>query len=110
FWEPVPLEADLIEAVELHAAARGNDVRRHVLGHARAAADEAVASNAHELVDDAESRDIRPFLDRHVSGELRSVADDDVVADVAVVGEMHVRHDEASASDGGAVRFRGAAV
>ena len=34
------------------------------------------------------------ILDRHVTGELRPVADDDVVADVAVVREMHVRHDE----------------
>jgi hypothetical protein len=45
-----------------------------------------------------------------VACALGGVGDHNVVADVAVVGEMHVRHDEAPGADRGLERRGGSAV
>src|SRR5690606_23226367 len=81
-----------------------------ILRYPRTAAYEAVRSDVHELVHRDEAGDYRVVLHGHVTGELRTVRDDDPVAQMAVVREMHVRHDEAVGAHGGAHRLGGAAV
>src|SRR5262249_34327954 len=49
-------------------------------------------------------------LDGHVSRELRAVRDEDAVANVAIMREVHVRHDEAALADARLERRRGAAI
>ena len=85
-------------------------IRRNVLRHARAAADEAVPADRRELVHRDETRQNRLLVDRHVAGELRPVRDDHAVADVAVVREVHVRHEEAVLPDRRLERLRRAAI
>ena len=44
---------------------------------------------------------IDPVADVHVAGELRVVGEDGVVADLAVVREVHVGHDPVVVADAG---------
>ena len=97
--KPVALEAHHVQAVELDRVADRLHEGRNVLRDARAAADEAVPSDRRELVHGDEAGEDRLLVDRHVAGELRPIRDDDAVADVTIVGEVHVRHEEAVLPD-----------
>ena len=104
--EAGPLESDGIEAVELHRIAHRLHVRRDVLVDARAAAHERVGADGDELMHGVEPAENRPVVDGDVPGALRRVGDDHVVADVTVVRQVHVRHDEAAGAHGGLERLR----
>ena len=54
---------------------------------------ECVRADAAELVHRGEAAEDRVVADVHVAGELRVVGEDRVVADLAVVREVHVGHD-----------------
>ena len=84
----------------MNGIARRLGVGWHVLVHARAATDECVRTDAHELVDRHEPADDGPVVDGDVSGHLDRIRDDDVVADDAIVRDVHVRHEKASRPDG----------
>ena len=49
-------------------------------------------------------------LDRDVSGQLRAVGDDHVIADMTIVRQMHIAHQEAVAADARRDRVRGATI
>ena len=85
-------------------------VGRHVLIDARAAAHERERADAHELMNRHQSRHDRPVLDGDVPGHLDRVGDDDIVSDVAVVGEVHVRHEETALPHGRLPGRRGSPV
>src|SRR5688500_10415494 len=104
------LEPHAIEPVELHRVADRLDERRHVLRDARAAANEAVTTDLHELMHRGQPGEDRAVLHRHVTRQLRGVRDDHAVSDVAVVREVHVRHQEAPLPDGRLERLGGAAI
>src|SRR5205085_1794339 len=82
-------------------AADGARVRQRVLRHHRIAADEAVRSDAAELVDGRSRADVRVVLDGDVAAERRMRTENRVVADVAVVGHMDVGHEDVAIADAG---------
>src|SRR5688572_8331780 len=104
------LEPDAVEPIQLHRVTDRLDERRNVLRHARAAADERVSPDLHELMHRRKPGKDRAILDRHVTGKLRRIRDDDAVANVTIVREMHVRHQERSLPDRRLERLRGPAV
>src|SRR5262245_65037774 len=57
-----------------------------------------MAADPHELVDHGPTPDDRPVLHRDVAGELDDVREDDVIAKVAVVRDVRVRHQQAAPS------------
>jgi hypothetical protein len=69
-----------------------------------------VPTDAHELVHRRQPGHDHLVLDGHVPGELRSVDQDHAVADVAIVREVHVRHDEARLAHRRAIGLGRAAV
>ena len=97
------LQADRVEAVQLHRVADRLHVGRDVLVDPGAAADEGVGADGDELVDGVEAAEHGAVVDGDVARALGAVGDDDVVADVAVVGQVHVGHDEAAGAHHGAV-------
>src|SRR5262249_12600334 len=88
------LEPDRVDAREPRRTARGLHVRRDVLGDARSSADHGVAADPRELVDHAPTANDRPVLHRDVAGELNDVGEDDVIAEVAVVRDVRVGHEQ----------------
>src|SRR5262249_17308474 len=99
--EAAPGKTDRVQAVEPGAVANGFGERERVLGHDGIAADKRVAADAAELVDAGGRADLPKILDDHVSAGRRAGAEDHAVADVAVVGDVRVRHDEVVVTDRG---------
>src|SRR5688572_2009642 len=90
----VPLETDTVETVELHGIPHRLEERWDVLGNARAASDETESPDANELVNRGESGNGRLLVDHDVPGELYSVGENHSVADVTIMGKVHVGHEE----------------
>ena len=60
-----------------------------------------MATDAAELVHAAERGHIDPVLDNDVAGQPHAVAQDDVVADLAIVRHVGVGHQQVVAADRG---------
>ncbi len=56
-------------------------------------------ADAHELMDSGHAADDRVVANRHVARHLRVARENDVAADVAVVPQVHVRHDPVVVAD-----------
>ena len=82
-----------VEAVVGSRMAGADGVGEHALWHACAAADHRVAADAAELVNQDAGREDGVVIDGDFAGELRAVADDDVVADDVVVGDVGALHE-----------------
>src|SRR5690348_5233068 len=108
--DTVPLQSDLVQSVQSNRIAIGLHVRRDVLRDTRAAAGEAVSPNLHELVRRRLPGDDRLLVHGDVPGELHVVPENHAVADVAIVRQMDVRHDEALLANRRLERLRGAAI
>ena len=108
--EAGPLEAERVETVELHRIADGLHVRRDVLVDPGAAAHERVGADGDELMDGVEPAEDGAIVDGDVAGALGGVGDHHVIADVTVVREVHVGHDEATRAHRGLERRGGRAV
>src|SRR5208282_295481 len=100
--EAAALEADLVAAVAA-SFARPNDHRKrwHVLRDDGARTEVSMPSDADELVQQTKGADRGVVLDDDVPGKLRSVDQDDAIADDAVVADVRVGHDQAVAADAG---------
>ena len=99
-----------VDAGVADGLAGGLDVGRDVLVDEGAALNHHVRADVAELVHERAAADDGEIVDHHLAGQLRGVADDDVVAYGAVVGHMAVGHDEAVVAYGGAAAGGGAAV
>src|SRR4029079_7072278 len=93
--EAFALQSDNIEAAEVGAVANRHAERDDVGGDAGHAADKRVCADADILMHGRESADDGAFADRHMSAQGRAVHQRDVVADVAVVGDVAADHQEA---------------
>ena len=103
-------EPDGVEPVELDRVADRLHERGDILVDAAAAADERHRADGHELVHGDQSGENRPVVHGDVARELGPVGDDDAGADVTVVGQVHVAHDEGAGADGGRAGRLGAAI
>src|SRR5262249_33347837 len=75
--------------------------RRNVTAHSTSATGQSEPSDAGELMDHAITRDQRAIANLDPSREQRAPADDDLIADPAVVSNMRVVHDEVVVADDG---------
>src|SRR5437899_6064491 len=68
-------------------------------------------SDADKLVHRSQRREYRPFFYNHVSGKGRAVHQHGVIADLAIVADMQVGHDEGVITHtGGAATLLGSAT
>ena len=86
--EAAALEADEIEAAELGGVAVGDDEGGHVLDDLGAAPDHAVGADPAELVDAGEAGEDDEVFDRDVASEGGGVAEDAVISDHRIVGDV----------------------
>ena len=75
--------------------------RRNVAAHSASAAGQREPSDASKLMDHAITRDQRAIADLDPSRQQRAAADDDSIADPAVVSDMRVVHEEVVVADDG---------
>jgi len=91
--EAAALQALAVDSVGPRHVARGGDERRQILRQVRSHPGEGVRADVHELVHQRRGAEDRPVPDRDMARELAGIGEDGVAADLAVVREMHVRHD-----------------
>src|SRR5436190_5491757 len=97
--EATALQPLAIDAVRpRHVSGRG-DVRRQVLRQVGAHAGEGMRADVNELVDERRGTEDCPVAHGDVPCELAGVGEDGVIADLAVVREMHVSHDPVVVAD-----------
>src|SRR5215469_16410296 len=60
-----------------------------------------MAADPAELMNAAERADVRPVFDHNMAGETDAVAEDNVVADAHIVGDVGVSHQQVFAADRG---------
>src|SRR6185369_3851406 len=94
FGEAASPKPDRVLAVAPRVIANGARVWQRVLDHHRVASDESVLPDSAELMHARISADRRVVFDKHVTGERRSVAEDDIAADVAIVRNMRMSHEQ----------------
>src|SRR3954471_24334037 len=93
------LEPFAIDAVRLrHVAGRG-DIVRQILRQVRSHAGEGVSADMDELVHERRRTEDRPVAYGYVPGELTGVREYGVVANLAIVREVHVGHDPIVVAD-----------
>ena len=80
---------------------RHDDVRRYVAGHAASALDEYPVSEFHALMHDGGARKDCEVADLDRTCDLYGVAQHHVVADLAVMANVGLSHDEAVIADAG---------
>src|SRR3569623_1922038 len=90
-----------VEAVRRGRMARHHHERRHILVDASAERGEAVLAEAAELMHLAESADDHVILDHYMTGQRGVIGEDGVVADQAIVREVHVGLDPIVVADPG---------
>lgn len=95
------MEADLVDAPDAGWVAIDNGEGRDVLHDLRDASGDAVCADAAKLVDCGEAGNDRVVIYDDVSGEGAVVREDDVVADLAVVGDVGVGEEKIVRSDAG---------
>src|SRR3970282_209769 len=91
--EAAPAQALAVDAVGPGHVARSHDVGQQVLRQVGAHAGEAVRADVHELVYQGGRAQNGPVAHVHVARELAGIGEDRLAADLAVVREVHVRHD-----------------
>jgi hypothetical protein len=105
--ETAALEAFGIDAARLGRIAGGGDERRQILQQDGAHRRETVGADAHELMDHGEAAEDGPIANLDMACQLGVVGEDGLVADLAIVRQMHIGHDPvvvAQASDAGILR------
>ncbi len=103
-------QAHHVHAHEAQRFACGLYIRRNVLAHQRCPGDEAVRTDADELLHGHVAFQNSPVADGDVPSKVHAVGDHHVVAHQAIVRQMHVGHQQAVLPYGGALPVGGAAV
>src|SRR5436305_1890557 len=98
--EPAPHQTDRVHAEDAGGtAADGPRERQRVLRHDRVAADEAMAADPAELMHAGSGADVHEVFNGDMAAERRHVAENRVAADVAIVRDVHVRHEHVAIAD-----------
>ena len=89
------LQADRVHPKRLSVSfADCPGIGQDILRDNAVAADITVRPNAAELVHAGKSADCRVVLNGDMAGECRSIRQDDVIAKMAIVSNMHIHHQE----------------
>ena len=95
----VPLEGHDVDAPRPGRRPFAEHERRHVVQHAAQPADEAVAADRREVVHGHGAGERRVVVDVHMPAQQRAVGHDDVVAQLAIVGDVAAGHQEVLVAD-----------
>src|SRR6266571_5301624 len=115
FGETAAFESGSIQSVGVGVAGgNGFGKGKHIAGDGGAASNEGVGTDANKMVHRTKRAHRSPFFDDYVASQSCGVGQDDVVADLAVMGNVGVGHDQRmapnardSAALGGAAIKRG---
>ena len=100
-------QADEVDACIADGLLACNDERRNVLREAAASLNHDVGADVAELMAEHDSRNDGVVVDGDLACKLRGVADDAMVSHHAVVGDVHVLHEQiVAAHDGCSLRSR----
>src|SRR5215472_1174502 len=93
--KPLPRKPDLVNPERLVLPPRRSQrIRQHILRHDRPAPDKRVLPHRAELVHRRERAQADVIFDRHMSGQRGTIRQDAVIAHVAVVRNVHIRHQQ----------------
>ena len=97
--EAAPLQSDGIQPIGMRATlGRGFGKRQHIARNGCAAADKSIFSDAHKVMHRAQRSHRRPVFYYHVPSERRRVGHDYVIADLAIVRNVRIGHDQVVAA------------
>src|SRR5437773_117320 len=109
--EAAPLQPFAVDSERLRRITRRHDVRRQVLQQDRRDPGDRMRADRDELMGTGKPAQHGVVADLDMTGESRDIGEDRVVADLAVVRDMHVGHYPVVASDARDARvLRGAAA
>src|SRR6185437_15296581 len=91
--------ADDVEALQVPMLAVDEAIRDHITTNAGEPADHSLSADARKLMHGRETADIDVISDLAVPSERCRVGKDHVVADLAVVADMAVTHEEPAGTD-----------
>ena len=98
---PGAAQSHKIGAMHKRTAARCQHPRGKILRNARHAAHESVGTDMAELVHCGKAADDRKVVHAYMPAESGSVGHDDVIAELAVMGDVRVGHAQVAAADTG---------
>ena len=90
----MPLQRHDIDATRPGRCAFAEHERRHIVQHAAQSADKAVAADRRKVVHGHRAAQRGVVVDVHMPAQQRAVGHDDVVAQLAVVGDVAAGHQE----------------
>jgi len=99
FGEKTALEADEIDPASRSRISIDDHERRHILDDFRATADDRVFPDPAKLVHGADSGNDRVVIDRDVAGDPDAVGKDDVIPELAIVGDVRVAEEKIVRAD-----------
>ncbi len=91
--------ADHVQALEMGELAADDTVGNHVAAQARQPADHRLRADAHELMCGRQTADVDEIADLAVTAEGGGIGENHIVADMTIVTDMAVGHEEAPRAD-----------
>src|SRR5437588_4088721 len=103
FRESPPLQTHGVQSISVGSALGGRPREwQHIPRYGCAPADEGMRSYTHEVVYGAQCSNASPVFDGYVSPERGRVRHDDVTANLAIVGDVGIGHDQVVVANPGA--------
>ncbi len=94
-----PAQPDMIDAKQMGAVSSAECEWNDVAFHARHARHESMSANPHMLMHRGPSADHHMVGDLHVTAEQGAIRQDDMIANLTIMGDMRVRQKGAMGSD-----------
>ena len=110
FGQTTALQANPVQAAQTTGVPLDDRVRRHITVDAAHATHHRHGADVDELVDAQDAADHRAITDHDMAGHGHTVSNHDPVAQVAVVAEVAVGHQQIAIADAGQLPLMGGAV
>src|SRR6185437_4533079 len=109
--EPATLQALGVHRVRDRRIARDHEIRRYITLSDRAASEKGVSTNLHVLMHGGKAAQRHPIADLHMAGQGGAVGEDGLVADLTIVRNVRIRHEQiVTANPGDTFVLRSAAI
>ena len=109
--EVSPFECHDVDAARMGGNSFGQHVRRYIVQCATEPGQETIAAYGDKVMHCTTTRDGRIILHMNMTSKQSAVGDDNIVAELAIVGNVHVSHQEVVVADAGdPVFFDGAPI
>ena len=97
--KPRRCKPDRIDAVRLGRPAHRHDIGRHIAGHGGVVRDETVRAHLGVLVHRRQAAHGHPIADLHVTAQRRAIRHHDLIAQLTIVRDMRIRHQQIVVAD-----------